>query len=428
MARDGVWRTDAPLNLSPANSIVLTGASRADLAIRCNGASEVTIDNEVVATIGIEGSSDPLPHPYAADGVSTWSLVRPTYLRDLRTETPDNFETVSMGARTINGSKFDHDTPTFVLPATDLQEWTVKGARQHPFHLHVYHMQMQTDCAEYEAGEYYDTIATNCDVRFDLNSATAAVYEGRTIMHCHILAHEDQGAMGWADVVGGTPPPTFPQDGSGYQAYYLLDGGGTPPLAPSSLTTSAVSSSQIDLSWIDNASDEDGFEVERSLDGTLFAYEATVGANTVSYSDSNSLSPDTTYYYQVRAVNGNGVSGYSNIASATTLSGGTGTTMVVDSVTVSTANAGRGVKYGRAVVVVLDDQGGPVEGALVTGSFTGTFNEADLTGTTDAGGSTIIDTAGSAKGSITLTFCVDSIDPPMGSSLDPYTGPQVCGS
>lgn len=224
MARDGVWRTSVPKNLSPENSITLTGASRADLAVRCSANSKIRINNTEVASIAVAGSADESVHPYAEDGFSNWSSTRPDYLRDLRALTAGNFETISMGARTINREKFDADTPTFELPATDIQEWTIKGARNHPFHLHIYHMQPTSDCGDYEGGEYYDTIAHNCDVRFDLNKYTSSVYKGTTIMHCHILDHEDQGAMGWADITDGLAPPTFPVDDNNYQLYYTLDG------------------------------------------------------------------------------------------------------------------------------------------------------------------------------------------------------------
>ena len=102
-----------------------------------------------------------------------------------------------------------------------MQEWSIQGATNHPFHLHVYHFQALSDVGDFEAGEYYDTIAANGSVRFDLNAATSSPFEGRTIMHCHILEHEDRGAMTWMDVVGGSPPPTFP-GGQGYSDYYAI--------------------------------------------------------------------------------------------------------------------------------------------------------------------------------------------------------------
>jgi hypothetical protein len=421
MARDGVWRRAGIPKVLPDNSIQMNGASRSDLAVRCNAASEIRIDRTVVASIDVSGTGDGgLAHPYATGG-GTWEANRPSYLRDLRNVASVHTEVISMGARSIGGSKFDASTPTLTLPATDTQEWTIKGATNHPFHLHVYHMQTTYDCGDFEAGEYYDTIDSGCVVRLDLNANTGSVFNGGTVMHCHVLAHEDQGAMGWIDVVGGKAPPSYPA-GTDYSLYYQLGGAGDPPSAPSNLVASAISSSQIDLTWTDNASDETNFEVERSTDGINFTLlPPPLDANAISYSDSG-LAASTTYYYQVRATNANGASAYSNIASATTQSGGVATALVVDSVIVSTVNVDKGQKAGRAVVVVTDNNGSPVAGALVEGTFTGTYNEA-ASGTTGADGSTTIDTTTTAKKGISFTFCVDNITGPL-----PYAGTGDCGS
>ena len=92
----------------------------------------------------------------------------------------------------------------------------------------------------------------------------------------------------------------------------------TIPRPPSSLTATATSSSQINLGWTDNASDETGFEIERSTDGVNFAKIADVGANTTTYSNTG-LNASTRYWYRVRAKNSAGASSYTNVADATTL-------------------------------------------------------------------------------------------------------------
>jgi alpha-tubulin suppressor-like RCC1 family protein len=90
--------------------------------------------------------------------------------------------------------------------------------------------------------------------------------------------------------------------------------------APSSLTATAFSYSEIRLSWQDNSNYEDGFEIWRSLDGTNWGTEpiTTTNANTASYSDTD-ISQSTAYYYRIRAMNLIGDrSEWSNTANATT--------------------------------------------------------------------------------------------------------------
>ena len=91
------------------------------------------------------------------------------------------------------------------------------------------------------------------------------------------------------------------------------------PNAPSNLTATAISSSQINLSWTDNSSDETGFSIERCTGNgcTNFAQIATTGSNATSYSNTG-LARNTWYRYRVRAFNAAGNSAYSNIATAKT--------------------------------------------------------------------------------------------------------------
>lgn len=91
-----------------------------------------------------------------------------------------------------------------------------------------------------------------------------------------------------------------------------------PDAAPTSLTATAISSTQINLAWTDNSSNEDGFQVERSPNGsTSWTLIATTAANATTYSNTG-LTEATTYYYRVRATNASGNSGYTSVASALT--------------------------------------------------------------------------------------------------------------
>ena len=94
---------------------------------------------------------------------------------------------------------------------------------------------------------------------------------------------------------------------------------GDPPQAPSGLTAQAASATVIGLGWSDLASDESGFQIERSAtSGTgEFTQVASVGANVTSWADSG-LVPGSTYWYRVRAYNAHGSSAYTGVATATT--------------------------------------------------------------------------------------------------------------
>ena len=70
---------------------------------------------------------------------------------------------------------------------------------------------------------------------------------------------------------------------------------------PTNLNAVAVSSSQVDLTWANGSSNEAGFKVERSADGSTGWTEiADLPANSTSHSDTG-LAAETTYYYRVSA-------------------------------------------------------------------------------------------------------------------------------
>ncbi|HKK61084.1 MAG TPA: sulfatase-like hydrolase/transferase, partial [Bacteroidales bacterium] len=91
------------------------------------------------------------------------------------------------------------------------------------------------------------------------------------------------------------------------------------PQTPLPLFVSAVSSSEIDVTWVDNAVNEEGFIIEKMDDGGNYIALDTVIANVKSYRDTGLLS-ETKYHYRVLAFNSEGNSNYSNEAIATTFS------------------------------------------------------------------------------------------------------------
>ncbi len=133
---------------------------------------------------------------------------------------------------------------------------------------------------------------------------------------------------GWTNSLVSTAAYTINQQSSG-----------TPTL-PGSLVATAVSATQISLTWVDNSNNETGFKIERKTgSGGTFSQIATSPAGTTSYSDTT-VAPSTTYYYRMRSTNASGDSGYSNETSATTPAGGTLPAAWIDADIGSTGIAG----------------------------------------------------------------------------------------
>ncbi len=76
----------------------------------------------------------------------------------------------------------------------------------------------------------------------------------------------------------------------------------TTPAAPSNLTFTNVLPGQMTLNWQDNSNNEVGFLIMRSTDGTNYTTVVFTAANQTSYT-ATGLTPSTTYYWRVYAVN-----------------------------------------------------------------------------------------------------------------------------
>jgi hypothetical protein len=138
---------------------------------------------------------------------------------------------------------------------------------------------------------------------------------------------------------GATPVEAYSYDWNGtaystvaYEKTIWSEGNpNLPPAAPTNLALEPLRALEtMRLTWTDNASDETGFKIERSTDGTNFTEIADLTtANTITYDDTD-LPEATTYHYRVLAYNANGNSSFSNVAQGTTGSAGLNTVNSVE--------------------------------------------------------------------------------------------------
>jgi len=89
------------------------------------------------------------------------------------------------------------------------------------------------------------------------------------------------------------------------------------PAAPGDLKVTGATRTRIRLAWTDRATDESGFQIERSSDGQPFRQIAGAEADVQAFTDSG-LQRNKRFYYRVRAFNAAGPSAYSNIVTAKT--------------------------------------------------------------------------------------------------------------
>ena len=106
-------------------------------------------------------------------------------------------------AFTIDGRSFDPDRVDHTVASGAVEEWTITNTSQmdHPFHLHVWPMQIVT-----VAGRAIDEPTWQNVVNVPAGGSAVVriafeTYTGRTVYHCHILDHEDNGMMGVIEVV-----------------------------------------------------------------------------------------------------------------------------------------------------------------------------------------------------------------------------------
>ncbi|MSU58534.1 MAG: hypothetical protein EXS35_10210 [Pedosphaera sp.] len=183
------------------------------------------------------------------------------------------------------------------------------------------------------------------------------------------------------------------------------------PNAPGGLIATAVSSSQINLAWTDNATNETGQVIARgTVSGGPYTDIANLSSNVVAYTNTG-LSPSTTYYYVVRATNAAGASGNSAQASATTQSGPATPPGITTSPTNRTIFDGESAHF-----LVVASGTAPLayqwrlNGTNVSGATKSALTLSTVT-TNQAGGYVVVVT--NSGGAITSSVATLTVNPPI---------------
>ena len=104
--------------------------------------------------------------------------------------------------------------------------------------------------------------------------------------------------------------------GATNDTYTLRKRTGSRPPSPTNVLAHAIGTNTIQVTWTDAATNEFGYYIDRSTDGTNYARIGTNSVNSTSFLDGG-LPAGVTFYYRVIAYNGAGESGGSGASSLT---------------------------------------------------------------------------------------------------------------
>lgn len=207
--------------------LVLAPGNRADLLVTTAAGDSVlrAFRYNRGSTAGMMGQG-PLGRPEQADGVALalfrvsgeaatppGALPAQAAPGDLRLATVAAHRQINLAAGmgmggggmmrfTINGREFDPARTDTTAAAGTVEEWTLtnSGPMDHPFHLHVWPMQVIQDSGvDLSLPEWRDVVNVPANGRVTVRVAFAD-FRGRSAYHCHILDHEDLGMMGAIEV------------------------------------------------------------------------------------------------------------------------------------------------------------------------------------------------------------------------------------
>ncbi|MFE7245702.1 multicopper oxidase family protein [Streptomyces sp. NPDC057580] len=202
---DRIWTTD---------SLLLAAGARFDVLVQGGPAGRTQLQTLAYKT-GPGGNS--FPQANLATLVSEGPAAQPATLPTSSFAPTVNLSDAPIAARRtvvfsenkagtkfyINGKQFDPNRVDMRAKLNTVEEWTVRNDsnEEHSFHVHTNHFQLMSINGRPHQGHGLQDVASVPAKGQFVIRIRFKDYTGKTVLHCHILNHEDAGMMAVLDIV-----------------------------------------------------------------------------------------------------------------------------------------------------------------------------------------------------------------------------------
>lgn len=108
---------------------------------------------------------------------------------------------------TVNNSPFNHDVVNISVRAGTAEEWTItnRSSGTHPFHIHINEFQVTAiNGVKQDVPVWRDVLLLMPNTTYTIRHRFDTEFDGKTVLHCHYLPHEDWGMMNIIDILPST--------------------------------------------------------------------------------------------------------------------------------------------------------------------------------------------------------------------------------
>lgn len=107
----------------------------------------------------------------------------------------------------VNNSPFNHDVVNISVRAGTAEEWTIinRSNGTHPFHIHINEFQVTAiNGVKQDQPVWRDVLLLMPNTSYTIRHRFDEAFDGKTVLHCHYLPHEDWGMMNVVEILPAT--------------------------------------------------------------------------------------------------------------------------------------------------------------------------------------------------------------------------------